>query len=81
MSFEKAAFFGSWFGLILAVQRQPVVVHIQATADTFVSYPGVSGYDDEYNPSLKQRFVQTLHEVRELFNKHTLTLQLCQSVE
>ena len=42
VSFEKATYFDSWFGLLLAVQRQPVVVHIQATTDSFVSFPGVS---------------------------------------
>ena len=52
VSFEKATFFDSWFGLILAVQRQPVVVHIQATADTFVSYPGVSDYRNKDNLAL-----------------------------
>ncbi|CAI7744685.1 unnamed protein product [Closterium sp. NIES-54] len=37
--FERAAFY-SWFGLVLAVQRQPVVVHIQASADSFLNYDG-----------------------------------------
>ncbi|CAI5488282.1 unnamed protein product [Closterium sp. Naga37s-1] len=37
--FESTSFYG-WFGLLLAVQRQPVVVHIEATADTFKSYDG-----------------------------------------
>ncbi|CAI6003780.1 unnamed protein product [Closterium sp. NIES-65] len=33
--FERTAFKG-YFGLLLAVQRQPVVVHIQASADSFI---------------------------------------------
>ncbi|CAI5988502.1 unnamed protein product [Closterium sp. NIES-64] len=37
--FESTSFYG-WFGLLLAVQRQPVVVHIEASADTFKSYDG-----------------------------------------
>ncbi|CAI6005620.1 unnamed protein product [Closterium sp. NIES-65] len=37
--FEQAAFY-SWFGLVLAVQRQPVVVHIEASADSFLNYDG-----------------------------------------
>ena len=52
VSFEKATYFDSWFGLILALQRQPVVVHIQATADSFVSYPGVSGCKNEDDVAL-----------------------------
>ncbi|CAI5988506.1 unnamed protein product [Closterium sp. NIES-64] len=38
--FESTSFYG-WFGLLLAVQRQPVVVHIEASADSFKSYDGV----------------------------------------
>ncbi|CAI5982883.1 unnamed protein product [Closterium sp. NIES-65] len=38
--FESTSFYG-WFGLLLAVQRQPVVVHIEASADTFKNYDGV----------------------------------------
>ncbi|CAI5498243.1 unnamed protein product [Closterium sp. Naga37s-1] len=37
--FERAAFY-SWFGLVLAVQRQPVVVHIEASAKSFLNYDG-----------------------------------------
>ncbi|CAI5470339.1 unnamed protein product [Closterium sp. Yama58-4] len=37
--FESTSFYG-WFGLLLAVQRQPVVVHIEASADSFKSYDG-----------------------------------------
>ncbi|CAI5983553.1 unnamed protein product, partial [Closterium sp. NIES-64] len=37
--FERTAFHG-WFGLLLAVQRQPVVVHVQATAPSFLNYDG-----------------------------------------
>ncbi|CAI5981237.1 unnamed protein product [Closterium sp. NIES-64] len=40
-AFERAYFKGHE-GLMLAVQRQPVVVHIEALADTFISYDGVS---------------------------------------
>ncbi|CAI5465050.1 unnamed protein product [Closterium sp. Yama58-4] len=43
--FERAAFY-SWFGLVLAVQRQPVVVHIEASADSFLNYDGLSKYQD-----------------------------------
>ncbi|CAI5515590.1 unnamed protein product [Closterium sp. Naga37s-1] len=38
--FESTSFYG-WFGLLLAVQRQPVVVHIEASTDWFKSYDGV----------------------------------------
>ncbi|CAI5498120.1 unnamed protein product [Closterium sp. Naga37s-1] len=37
--FESTSFYG-WFGLLLAVQRQPVVVHIEASADSFKNYDG-----------------------------------------
>ncbi|CAI5469973.1 unnamed protein product [Closterium sp. Yama58-4] len=40
--FESTSFYG-WFGLLLAVQRQPVVVHIEASAPSFKDYDGVSG--------------------------------------
>ncbi|CAI5484432.1 unnamed protein product [Closterium sp. Yama58-4] len=43
--FERAAFY-SWFGLVLAVQRQPVVVHIEASADSFLNYDGLHKYQD-----------------------------------
>ncbi|CAI7779338.1 unnamed protein product [Closterium sp. NIES-53] len=43
--FESTSFYG-WFGLLLAVQRQPVVVHIEASADTFKSYDGLYKYQD-----------------------------------
>ncbi|CAI5488326.1 unnamed protein product [Closterium sp. Naga37s-1] len=43
--FESTSFYG-WFGLLLAVQRQPVVVHIEASADTFKDYNGLSKYQD-----------------------------------
>ncbi|CAI6005554.1 unnamed protein product, partial [Closterium sp. NIES-65] len=39
--FESTSFYG-WFGLLLAVQRQPVVVQIEATAPSFQDYDGVS---------------------------------------
>ncbi|CAI5982838.1 unnamed protein product [Closterium sp. NIES-65] len=38
--FESTSFYG-WFGMLLAVQRQPVVVHIEASADSFKNYDGV----------------------------------------
>ncbi|GJP72571.1 hypothetical protein CLOP_g3288 [Closterium sp. NIES-67] len=43
--FESTAFYG-WLGLLLAVQRQPVVVHIEATAASFKDYDGLSKYQD-----------------------------------
>ncbi|CAI5465064.1 unnamed protein product [Closterium sp. Yama58-4] len=43
--FESTAFHG-WFGLLLAVQRQPVVVQIEATALSFQEYDGLSKYQD-----------------------------------
>ncbi|CAI5470340.1 unnamed protein product [Closterium sp. Yama58-4] len=43
--FESTSFYG-WFGLLLAVQRQPVVVHIEASAPTFKNYDGLSKYQD-----------------------------------
>ncbi|CAI5484690.1 unnamed protein product [Closterium sp. Yama58-4] len=43
--FERTAFHG-WFGLLLAVQRQPVVVHVQATAPSFLNHDGLSKYAD-----------------------------------
>ncbi|CAI5467542.1 unnamed protein product [Closterium sp. Yama58-4] len=43
--FESTSFYG-WFGLLLAVQRQPVVVHIEASADTFKDYNGLYKYQD-----------------------------------
>ncbi|GJP46922.1 hypothetical protein CLOM_g6167 [Closterium sp. NIES-68] len=43
--FERTSFYG-WFGLLLAVQRQPVVVHIEASADSFKQYDGLSKYQD-----------------------------------
>ncbi|CAI5980754.1 unnamed protein product, partial [Closterium sp. NIES-64] len=43
--FERTAFHG-WFGLLLVVQRQPVVVHVQATAPSFLNHDGLSKYAD-----------------------------------
>ncbi|CAI5465067.1 unnamed protein product [Closterium sp. Yama58-4] len=43
--FESTSFYG-WFGLLLAVQRQPVVVQIEATATSFQDYDGLSKYQD-----------------------------------
>eukprot|EP00897_Mesotaenium_endlicherianum_P010608 jgi/Mesen1/9576/ME000065S09004 len=36
---EQVDFYG-WFGLLLAVQRQPVVVHVEGSQDSFVNYKG-----------------------------------------
>ncbi|CAI5499509.1 unnamed protein product [Closterium sp. Naga37s-1] len=44
--FERTAFHG-WFGLLLAAQRQPVVVHVQATAPSFLHHDGLSKYADQ----------------------------------
>ncbi|CAI5534934.1 unnamed protein product, partial [Closterium sp. Naga37s-1] len=44
-AFERALFKG-YFGLMLAVRRQPVVVHIEASADTFFQYDGTFKYQD-----------------------------------
>ncbi|CAI5465320.1 unnamed protein product [Closterium sp. Yama58-4] len=43
--FERTAFKG-YFGLMLAVWQQPVVVHIEASAASFVSYDGTFNYQD-----------------------------------
>ncbi|GJP55408.1 hypothetical protein CLOM_g14366 [Closterium sp. NIES-68] len=43
---ERTAFYG-WFGLMLAVQRQPVIVHIEASAPSFQDYDGRGKYADE----------------------------------
>ncbi|GJP76259.1 hypothetical protein CLOP_g6628 [Closterium sp. NIES-67] len=43
--FERTAFKG-YFGLMLAVRRQPVVVHIEASAASFVNYNGSFRYDE-----------------------------------
>ncbi|GJP55419.1 hypothetical protein CLOM_g14371 [Closterium sp. NIES-68] len=43
---ERTAFYG-WFGLMLAVQRQPVIVHIEASAPSFQDYDGSGTYADE----------------------------------
>ncbi|CAI5947041.1 unnamed protein product [Closterium sp. NIES-65] len=37
---ERTGFYG-WFGLMLAVQQQPVIVHIEASAPSFQDYDGV----------------------------------------
>eukprot|EP00897_Mesotaenium_endlicherianum_P000057 jgi/Mesen1/10051/ME000073S09330 len=42
---EQVDFYG-WFGLLLAVQRQPVVVNIQADQDSFLQYTGQGVYSD-----------------------------------
>ncbi|CAI5534601.1 unnamed protein product, partial [Closterium sp. Naga37s-1] len=44
--FERTAFKG-YFGLMLAVGRQPVVVHIQASATSFTTYDGILKYEDK----------------------------------
>ncbi|GJP31225.1 hypothetical protein CLOM_g10158 [Closterium sp. NIES-68] len=43
---ERTTFYG-WFGLMLAVQRQPVIVHIEASAPSFQDYDGSDTYADE----------------------------------
>ncbi|CAI5982864.1 unnamed protein product, partial [Closterium sp. NIES-65] len=43
--FESTSFYG-WFGLLLAVQRQPVVVHIEASTASFKNYDGLYKYQD-----------------------------------
>ncbi|CAI5978186.1 unnamed protein product [Closterium sp. NIES-64] len=43
---ERTGFYG-WLGLMLAVQRQPVIVHIEASAPSFQDYDGRSKYADE----------------------------------
>ncbi|CAI5958557.1 unnamed protein product [Closterium sp. NIES-65] len=43
---NQRAYFKGHEGLMLAVQRQPVVVHIEALADTFISYDGTFKYQD-----------------------------------
>ncbi|CAI5947020.1 unnamed protein product [Closterium sp. NIES-65] len=43
---ERTGFYG-WFGLMLAVQRQPVIVHIEASAPSFQDYDGSDKYADE----------------------------------
>ncbi|CAI5967565.1 unnamed protein product [Closterium sp. NIES-64] len=45
VGWERAPGMG-WFGLLLAVQQQPVVVTIQATAPSFISYNGLFKYQD-----------------------------------
>eukprot|EP00897_Mesotaenium_endlicherianum_P004435 jgi/Mesen1/4019/ME000211S03201 len=42
---EQVDFYG-WFGLLLAVQRQPVVVNIEADQDSFMQYTGQDVYSD-----------------------------------
>ncbi|GJP49261.1 hypothetical protein CLOM_g8498 [Closterium sp. NIES-68] len=44
-AFERTHFKG-YVGIMLAVQRQPVVVHIEALAATFVAYDGIYKYRD-----------------------------------
>ncbi|CAI5473173.1 unnamed protein product, partial [Closterium sp. Yama58-4] len=43
--FERTAFKG-YVGLLLAVQRQPVVVHVEATVASFAKYDGTFKYQD-----------------------------------
>ncbi|CAI5462037.1 unnamed protein product [Closterium sp. Yama58-4] len=43
--FERTRFKG-YVGLMLAVRRQPVVVHIEASASTFIQYDGTFKYQD-----------------------------------
>ncbi|CAI5458521.1 unnamed protein product, partial [Closterium sp. Yama58-4] len=41
--FEETSF-GGWLGLLLAVQRQPVVVRIEASAPSFIDYDGLRSF-------------------------------------
>ncbi|CAI5479411.1 unnamed protein product [Closterium sp. Yama58-4] len=43
--FEESSF-GGWLGLLLAVQRQPVVVRMEASATSFLEYDGTYKYAD-----------------------------------
>ncbi|CAI5518867.1 unnamed protein product, partial [Closterium sp. Naga37s-1] len=43
--FEESSF-GGWLGLLLAVQRQPVIVRIEASAPSFLDYDGKSKYEN-----------------------------------
>ncbi|CAI7783890.1 unnamed protein product, partial [Closterium sp. NIES-53] len=43
--FERTAFKG-YVGLLLAVQKQPVVVHVEATVASFAKYDGTFKYQD-----------------------------------
>ncbi|CAI5478294.1 unnamed protein product [Closterium sp. Yama58-4] len=43
---EHTGFYG-WLGLMLAVQHQPVIVHIEASAPSFQDYDGRGKYADE----------------------------------
>ncbi|CAI5978177.1 unnamed protein product [Closterium sp. NIES-64] len=43
--FEESSF-GGWLGLLLAVQRQPVVARIEASAQSFLDYNGTLKYSD-----------------------------------
>ncbi|GJP55396.1 hypothetical protein CLOM_g14360 [Closterium sp. NIES-68] len=45
VGFEETSF-GGWLGLLLAVQRQPVVVRIEASAPSFLNYDGTYTYAD-----------------------------------
>ena len=38
--YEKVSLYG-WFGMLLAVQQQPIIVAVQATSPTFLSYTSV----------------------------------------
>ncbi|CAI5947103.1 unnamed protein product [Closterium sp. NIES-65] len=37
----ERTWFYEWFGLMLAVQRQPVILHIEASTPSFQGYDGV----------------------------------------
>eukprot|EP00271_Cylindrocystis_brebissonii_P008465 TRINITY_DN227_c0_g1_i3.p1 TRINITY_DN227_c0_g1~~TRINITY_DN227_c0_g1_i3.p1 ORF type:complete len:1179 (+),score=80.12 TRINITY_DN227_c0_g1_i3:654-4190(+) len=45
-SFEQVSFYG-WFGLLLAVQQQPVVVYVEGSSPSFQAFPGGYIYADE----------------------------------
>ncbi|CAI5978174.1 unnamed protein product [Closterium sp. NIES-64] len=45
LGFEESLF-GGWLGLLLAVQRQPVIVRIEVSAPSFLDYDGTRKYSD-----------------------------------
>ncbi|CAI5510899.1 unnamed protein product [Closterium sp. Naga37s-1] len=45
--FEESSF-GGWLGLLLAVQRQPVIVRIEASAPSFLDYDGLRNFSNVY---------------------------------
>ena len=63
LSFDRASLFG-WFGILLAVQRQPVIAHIEARASSFLNYDGVSAiqeFSSLLRPVSRQRGILYSH--------------------